>query len=59
MRENRTVAIKFFFSAMEAAKLLTSRRASMLQQSSSIACQLTFSRLESARSLERRAALSS
>jgi hypothetical protein len=32
LRDNRTVAIKFFFSAIEAAKVFTSRRASMLQQ---------------------------
>jgi hypothetical protein len=38
--DNRTDTIKFFFSAIEAAKLFTSRRASMLQQSSSIASHI-------------------
>jgi hypothetical protein len=37
------VTTKLLFSAIEAAKLLTSRRASMLQQSSSFACHSTFS----------------
>jgi len=32
--DHRTVTIKIFFSAIEAAKLFTSRRALMLQQSS-------------------------
>jgi hypothetical protein len=40
-------------SATEAAKPFTSRSALMLQQSSSIACHSTFSRLDFARSLER------
>jgi hypothetical protein len=37
MDQRRTVTIKFFFSALEAAKLFTPRRAAMLQQSPSIA----------------------
>jgi hypothetical protein len=31
IRDNRTVTIKFFFSALESAKLFTPRRAAMLQ----------------------------
>ena len=37
IRDNRTDTIKFSFSAIEAAELFTSRRALLLQQSSSIA----------------------
>jgi hypothetical protein len=37
---------------MEAATLFTARRASMLQQSSSVACHSTWKLLEFARSLE-------
>ena len=43
--DNRTDTIKFFFSAMEAAKLFTPRRAAMLQQSS-IACHSAFALLD-------------
>ena len=50
-------SIKRFFSAIEVAKQFTSRRASMFQQSPSIACHLALCFLDLARSLERYAIL--
>jgi hypothetical protein len=50
-------SIKRFFSAIDAAKQFTPRRASMFQQSSCIACHLTLCLLDLARSLERCAIL--
>jgi hypothetical protein len=47
-----TPYVPLFFSAMKSAKLFTSRRALMLQQSSSIACHSTLTLLDFARSLE-------
>jgi hypothetical protein len=45
--------VQFFFSAMKSAKPFTSRRALMLQQSSSIACHSRLTLLDVAGSLER------
>jgi hypothetical protein len=53
MDQRRTVTIKFFFSALEAAKLFTPRRAAVLRQSPSIARHTNSRLLDFARSLER------
>jgi hypothetical protein len=57
MRENRTVAIKFFFSATEAAKLLTFSQS--LNAPAIVFHRISIDFLDSARSPERFAALSS